>query len=40
MFYLFIFEDGYRVMARGFSRQELKVEIRKHGELIMKVRYE
>lgn len=40
MFYLFIFEDGYRVMTKGFSRQELKVEIRKHGELIMKVRYE
>lgn len=36
-FYWFIFEDGYRVCTRGFSKQELAVEERKHGKLVSKV---
>ena len=38
MFYWFIFADGYEVCAKGLSRQELKVEERKHGKLIAKER--
>ena len=37
-FYCFTFEDGYYCYAFGFSKQELAVEIRKHGKLISKVR--
>lgn len=33
-YYWFLFEDGYRVCARGFSSQELKVEEQKHGKLV------
>lgn len=36
-FYWFIFEDGYRVCTRGFSKQELAVEERLHGKLVAKV---
>ena len=36
MWYWYYFEDGYKVCVRGFSRQELKVEVRKHGKLIKK----
>ena len=36
MFYCFLFEDGYTVYTRGFSKQEMRVEVRKHGKLIMK----
>jgi len=38
MFYWFIFEDGYETCVKGFSKQELRVEERKHGKLIKKVR--
>jgi len=34
MYKIYVFEDGYRCVVRGFSRQELKVEIRKHGKVI------
>jgi hypothetical protein len=37
-YYWFTFEDGYRVCARGFSRQEIAVEESKHGKLVSKVR--
>lgn len=37
MFYWFTFEDGYSVCVKGFSKQEMKVENRKHGKLISKV---
>ena len=33
MFYWFTFADGYSVCARGFSKQELRVEESKHGKL-------
>lgn len=33
MFYWFTFADGYSVCVRGFSKQELCVEERKHGKL-------
>lgn len=36
-YYWFTFEDGYRVLAMGLSKQELSVEERKHGKLISKV---
>ena len=35
-YFWFTFADGYCVCARGFSRQELAVEERKHGKLIKK----
>ena len=35
-YYWFTFEDGYRVGASGFSKQELAVEERKHGRLVNK----
>lgn len=38
MFYWFFFEDGYSVCAKGFSKQELRIEERKHGKLIAKER--
>jgi len=37
-YYWFIFEDGYICCVRGFSEQELNVEIQKHGSLIVKHR--
>lgn len=37
-FYWFTFTDGYTVYARGFSKQELKIEERKHGILVRKVK--
>ncbi len=37
VFYWFYFEDGYAVCVKGFSKQELKVEERKHGKLVKKV---
>ena len=36
MVYWFIFTDGYEVCTRGLSKQELRVEERKHGKLIAK----
>lgn len=30
----YIFEDGYTVWVNGFSAQEKKVEIRKHGQIV------
>lgn len=36
-FYWFEFEDGYRCCVPGMSRQELRVEERKHGKLLRKV---
>lgn len=33
-FYWFTFADGYAVCCRGFSRQELRSEVLKHGKLI------
>ena len=38
MYYWFTFEDGYSVCVRGFSKQEMRVEIRKHGKLVSKER--
>lgn len=38
MYYWFTFTDGYRVCVKGFSKQELRVEERKHGKLIAKER--
>lgn len=35
-YYWFTFTDGYRVCAKGFSKQELKIEELKHGKLISK----
>lgn len=35
-FYWFTFADGYRTCTRGFSAQEMRVEVRKHGRLISK----
>ena len=35
-YYWFVFADGYRVLARGFSKQELRVEENKHGKLLRK----
>jgi hypothetical protein len=37
MFYWFLFEDGYQVCAKGFSKQELRIEERKHGKLVGKM---
>lgn len=37
-FYQYTFADGYKVCTRGFSAQEMRVEVRKHGKLISKVR--
>ena len=36
MFYRFTFSDGYVSICRGYSKQELKVEERKHGKLVSK----
>lgn len=36
-FYWFTFADGYEVCTRGFSAQEMRVEVRKHGKLISKI---
>ena len=38
MFYWFIFEDGYRVCARGFDELEMYHLALKHGALIEKVK--
>ena len=35
-YYWFTFEDGYYVCVKGFSKQELKVEVSKHGKLLRK----
>ena len=37
MFYWFTFEDGYAVCVKGFSKNELIHETRKHGCLVSKV---
>lgn len=37
MFYWFTFEDGYEVCCKGFSKQEMRVEVRKHGKVISKI---
>ena len=36
-FYWYTFTDGYSCCVRGFSKQELRVEERKHGKLVGKV---
>ena len=36
-YYWFTFADGYSVCAKGFSKQELRVEENKHGKLLRKV---
>ena len=36
-YYWFTFSDGYSVCAKGFSKQELRVEENKHGVLLRKV---
>jgi hypothetical protein len=33
-FYWFTFSDGYRVCVRGFSKQEMAIEVQKHGKLV------
>lgn len=35
--YWFIFADGARECAMGFSKQEMSVMERKHGKLVRKV---
>lgn len=30
----YTFQDGYKCWAHGFSAQELKIEIAKHGAII------
>lgn len=37
MFYWFIFEDGYSVCTKGFSKTEMAHEVRKHGKMVRKV---
>lgn len=37
-FYWYYFEDGYKVCVSGFSKNELKIEIAKHGKIIRIVR--
>ena len=37
MFYWYTFEDGYAVCVKGFSKNELIRETRKHGCLVSKV---
>ena len=37
-YYWFTFADGYSVCAKGFSKQELRVEENKHGKLLRKVK--
>ena len=32
----FVFEDGYVCYVKGFSANELKWEIRKHGKVVSK----
>ena len=36
MYFWYTFADGYRVCVRGFSKQELAVEVKKHGKVIKK----
>lgn len=38
MSYWYCFEDGYECCVRGMSAQELRVEVRKHGKLVAKVK--
>ena len=33
-YYWYTFEDGYATCVRGFSQQELKIEIMKHGKVV------
>lgn len=35
-FYWFYFEDGYRYCCMGYSAQEMRVEVSKHGRLLRK----
>ena len=35
--YLYIFEDGYRVCVRGMRYKHIKVVERKHGKLVSKL---
>ena len=37
-YYWYTFEDGYKVCVRGFSENELKIEIAKHGKVVRIVR--
>ncbi len=32
-----VFEDGYQVITMGFSPQEMRVEVLKHGKCVNKV---
>ena len=36
-YYWFEFADGYRCCVMGLSKQELRVEEKKHGKLLRKV---
>ena len=36
MFYWYVFEDGYCAYVKGYSKIELKHEIKKHGKLLNK----
>ena len=38
MFYRYTFEDGYTCYVMGMSKNELKVEVMKHGKLISKTK--
>ena len=33
----FVWADGTESICRGYSRQEMAVEVRKHGKLIAKI---
>ena len=37
-YYWYTFEDGYKCCVRGFSENELKVEIAKHGKVVRVVK--
>ena len=39
MYKIFTFADGYECICRGFSAQEKRVEIRKHGKIVSIVNY-
>lgn len=36
MYYWYVFKDGYCVCTKGYSKTELKHEIRKHGKVVNK----
>lgn len=35
-FYWYFFEDGYRACVAGYSENELRIEVSKHGRVVRK----